>query len=221
MKLHFMTDLSLMKQIAGLKELSLDGIDDTELLSAAEKNKISLEQQWQKYAAEIEKKLQNIVKSEWQDLDVQIFVFPDNIKIGACNCEEHKILFGYREEYPGFGLITICHEIVHMLIYKYRKQQHISRLADEIFVFLSAECELRKKLFGKEYFVDFFSGPLSPFHQEALAKSRLLVSSWQAYLLDKNISCKGFLEFIEKNITTAEKNEYNAVKLKDFIGEHK
>ena len=221
MKLHFLTNLSLMKQIAQLKGISLAEIEDTKLIADAEKNKERLKNQWEKYFEKIELGIKEIVRNECKEIEVHVFVFPDYIQIGACNCEEFKILFGYQEEYPGFGLITICHEIIHMLIYKYRKNHSISRLTDEIFVFLTAECELRKRLFNKEYFSGFFSGPLSSFHEEALKKSKELLKSWLLYLSKENASCKSFLDFIEKSISMQEREEYNNIKLTDFIGENK
>ncbi len=219
MKLHFLTNLSLIKQIAQLRDISLSKIDDVVLMVDAKKNKEKLKRQWEKYQETIENNIKNIVRNEWVDnLDVKIFVFPDYIQVGACNCEELKILFGCKEEYPGFGLITICHEIIHMLIYKYRKDRKVSRLTDEVFVFLSAECELRKRLLNKDYFSGFFSGQLSPFHKDALQISKKLVENWNSYLLNKTISCKSFLDFIEKNISINMKEGYDNIKLTDFIG---
>jgi len=124
-KLEFLCDSYKIKEIARLRKIDLKEINDTILLKKAEENKKSIKIEWQEH----EKKLMSLINMILPNLDddfvIKIYIFPNEVPVGACNCQTKEILFGYKNEYDGFHLVTICHEITHILIYKYRKEKQM------------------------------------------------------------------------------------------------
>jgi hypothetical protein len=216
-KLEFLCDSYKIKEIARLRKIDLKEINDTILLKKAEENKKSIKIEWQEH----EKKLMSLINMILPNLDddfvIKIYIFPNEVPVGACNCQTKEILFGYKNEYDGFHLVTICHEITHILIYKYRKEKLISRVTDETIAFLVAECEIRKQLTGKEYFTKFFDGNLSELHNKAVYTARSNLDIWNEYIKEKEKNVEKLLFEIEKNVSIEEKEKYNSAKLKDFL----
>lgn len=217
MKLEFLCDIDKIKEIARLRKIDLKEKNDMTLLEKAEENKKNIKIEWQ----ENEERLMSLINSVLPNLDddfiIKIYIFPNEVPIGACNCQTKEILFGYKNEYDGFHLVTICHEITHILIYKYRKEKLISRVTDETIAFLVAECEIRKQLTGKEYFTKFFDGDLSELHNRAVCTARNNLDIWREYLKEEEKNVEKLLFEIEKNVSVDEKEKYNSAKLKDFL----
>ena len=217
MKLEFLCDINKIKEIAKLRKINLEGMTDDVLLKKAEENKRKIKIEWEEH----EKELLDLINTILPDLDnnffIKIYIFPNEVPVGACNCETKEILFGYKNEYDGFHLVTICHEITHILIYKYRKGKLISRVTDETIAFLVAECETRNQLTGKEYFTKFFDGDLSELHAKAVYTARNNINIWNDYLKENKKNVEKLLFDIEKNVSTEAKEKYNSAKLKDFL----
>lgn len=217
MKLEFLCDIDKIKEIARLRKIDLKEKNDMTLLEKAEENKKNIKIEWQ----ENEERLMSLINSVLPNLDddfiIKIYIFPNEVPIGACNCQTKEILFGYKNEYDGFHLVTICHEITHILIYKYRKEKLISRVTDETIAFLVAECEIRRQLTGKEYFTKFFDGDLSELHNRAVCTARNNLDIWREYLKEEEKNVEKLLFEIEKNVSVDEKEKYNSAKLKDFL----
>lgn len=217
MKLEFLCDIDKIKEIARLRKIDLKGINEENLLKKAEENKKNIKIEWEEH----EKKLMTLINMILPDLDndflIKIYIFPNEVPVGACNCQTKEILFGYKNEYDGFHLVTICHEITHILIYKYRSKKLISRVTDETVAFLVAECEIRKQLTGKEYFSKFFDGDLSELHNKAVYTARNNLDIWNEYLKENEKNVEKLLFDIEKNVSIEEKEKFNSAKLKDFL----
>lgn len=217
MKLEFLCDIDKIKEIARLRKIDLKGINEENLLKKAEENKKNIKTEWEEH----EKKLMTLINMILPDLDndflIKIYIFPNEVPVGACNCQTKEILFGYKNEYDGFHLVTICHEITHILIYKYRSEKLISRVTDETVAFLVAECEIRKQLTGKEYFSKFFDGDLSELHNKAVYTARNNLDIWNEYLKENEKNVEKLLFDIEKNVSIEEKEKFNSAKLKDFL----
>lgn len=217
MKIEFLCDLKKIKDIATLRKINLSKFKDDDLLEKAENMRILIEKKWKKHESNLIVILNEILPKLDNKLKVKVYIFPDEIPVGACNCNTKEIFFGYKEEYEGFSLVTICHEIAHILIYKYRKEKIISRVTDETIAFLVGECEIRKKLTGQEYFSNFFSGELSDLHKEAVYVAKENINIWNKYLEDNERDLDKLLVDIEKNISKSEKDKYRTVKLKEFL----
>lgn len=217
MKIEYKVDFNKIQEVAQMQQIDLNNYSKNYIIRKANKNKEIIEREWN----EKEKELTDILNYILPNLDnndtIKIYIFPEEVPIGACNCETKEILFGYKEEYKYFNLVTICHEITHMLIYKFRKTNVISRITDETIAFLVAECEIRKRLTGKEYFSNFFSGALSDLHSKAVHTALENLYIWDDYLQNKEKDIMKLLLNIEKNISNIEKKKYKEVKLRDFL----
>lgn len=219
MDVVFNYDINLIKKIAEIKKINIE----KKQIITIEKNAIEKLNFIQNNWNAIERKLKDIflelIPKEYVDYSIliNIYAFPEDISIGACNCEDKKILFGYKEEYKNFSIVTICHEIAHILIYKYRKEGIISRITDEVFAFLIAECEIRRRLNNCRYFEKFFLGKLSELHNYVLKKSKIHIDLWNRYINTSNKNLKKLLETIESSVNDDEKEKYDNMKLKNFL----
>lgn len=218
MRVEFRCDLEKIKEIAKMRKINLENFNENEIIRNAEKNKKKIESEWRKKETELISVLKKMLPNLDDDYNIKIYIFPINIPVGACNCETKEILYGYPEEYKGFNLVTICHEITHILIYKYRKEKIMSRITDETIAFLVAECEVRRKLTKKEYFIDFFSGKLSNLHQEAVIMARKNLDNWKNYLLKEDKNIEELIYSIEKNVPKLKKEMYKGTRLKEYLG---
>lgn len=217
MKVEFVCDLKKIKDIANLRKINLNEFNEEDILKKAENNRLLIEKEWKKYEKKLISALNEILPKQDNKLKVKIYIFPEEVPVGACNCDTKEILFGYKEEYGGFNLVTICHEITHILIYRYRKEKIISRITDETIAFLVGECEIRRQLTGQKYFSDFFSGELSDLHKMAVCTAKENIDIWNKYLQEKEKDLDKLLRNIEKNISKIEKEKYKTVKLKEFL----
>ena len=92
MKLEFLCDSYKIKEIARLRKIDLKEINDTILLKKAEENKKSIKIEWQEH----EKKLMSLINMILPNLDddfvIKIYIFPNEVPVGACNCQTKEIL---------------------------------------------------------------------------------------------------------------------------------
>lgn len=216
-KLEFQCDLKKIQEIAKIRKISLNANSENAILKSAEDNKSTIARKWKENERLLVGMLNDILPGLDNNYNIKVFVFPKEIPIGACNCDTREILFGYREEYIGFCLVVICHEIAHILIYNYRKKKLISRLTDETVAFLVAECEVRKVLTGCEYFSPFFKGKLSNLHSQALCMALKNIEIWNSYLQKSRKNIGDLLLTLEKHVSKTEREKYENVQLKEFL----
>lgn len=217
MKIEYKVDFNKIQEVAKMRQIDLNNYSKDEIIRKANENEKSIEKEWNEKEEELINILNEILPSLDNNYIIKIYIFPKEVPVGACNCETKEILFGYKKEYKYFNLVTICHEITHILIYKYRKRNIISRITDETIAFLVAECEIRKRLTGEKYFSNFFSGELSDLHYKAVYTASENLTIWNDYLQDKEKNIKKLLQNIEKNVSKIEKEKYKEVKLRDFL----
>jgi len=208
-KLFFIKDLQVVREICVLKKQPFKAKFEKEIDYKIK----DLSRRFKKYNPQINELFTQVFRFLPQKiLKIEVVVFPAEVEMGAVNCEEKRILYGYKKLTKNFDFSIITHETSHILFYPLRNKGELNMLAEEVFCYF-VENELLRRISNMPFFSVWGKKHIDNYHKQCFQVAENNYLLWQAYL-KKEINFSNFAKIISVQF---QKNTLQEYKLTDFI----
>ena len=183
LNIQFLFSRHYINRIAAIKGIILTPAH----LTSAQQATISLEKEWRAVEGKVVGWLFDIMNMEVPDDNISIYIFPEDITICTTNVDDKLILLSNRSSLLDYSVISICHELAHIYLNIYRKNDLIDRVEEEALAMLIADNEINKRLNSSIYFENQFTELIwHDYHKSALIIAKHVADKWSQYLNSEN-----------------------------------